>query len=122
MSRYPTWHPDLSLVGEGLDFEVFHAVHPVWGDVSIKVPRARFISNDNDDHIDARNLLHQEATLNGFFADHGIPTPRAFDLHVDGTATDYLLVPTSNMISRRLRRARAAPFWRACMPLRRRPI
>lgn len=89
--RHPTWQPDLSLVGEGLHFRVFHAVHPVWGDVSIKVPRTRFIRNDNDDHIDARDLLRQEATLNGLFADHGIPTPRAFDLHVDGTTTDYLI-------------------------------
>ena len=91
LSRYPKWHPTLSPVGEGLHFEVFHAVHPVWGDVSIKVPRARFISNDNDDHIDARDLLRQEAILNGFFADHGLPTPRVFDLHVDGVATDYLI-------------------------------
>ena len=91
LTRYPTWRADMSLVGEGLDFRVFHAIHPVWGDVSIKAPRTRFISNENDDHIDARNLLRQEATLNGFFADHGIPTPRAFDLHVDGTATDYLI-------------------------------
>jgi aminoglycoside phosphotransferase (APT) family kinase protein len=90
-TRHPTWRPHLSLAGEGLDFRVFHAIHPVWGDVSIKAPRTRFISNDNDDHIDARNLLRQEATLNAFFADHGIPTPRAFDLHVDGTATDYLI-------------------------------
>jgi aminoglycoside phosphotransferase (APT) family kinase protein len=91
LSRYPKWHPELSSVGEGLHFEVFHAVHPLWGDVSIKVPRARFISNDNDDHIDARDLLRQEATLSGFFANHGLPTPRTFDLHVDGVATDYLM-------------------------------
>jgi aminoglycoside phosphotransferase len=91
LSRYPKWQPDLSLVGEGLHFEVFHAVHPLWGDVSIKVPRTRFISNDNDDHIDARDLLRQEATLGGFFANHGLPTSRAFDLHVDGLATDYLI-------------------------------
>jgi hypothetical protein len=91
LSRYPKWHPNLSSVGEGLHFEVFHAVHPLWGDVSIKVPRARFISNDNDDHIDARDLLRQEASLSGFFADHGLPTSRAFDLHVDGVATDYLI-------------------------------
>lgn len=89
-SCHPRWRPDLTPAGEGLHFVVFHAVHPVWGDVSIKVPRTRFISNDNDDHLDARDLLRQEAALNRFFADRGIPTPRAFDLHV-GTTTDYLI-------------------------------
>lgn len=88
---YPKWSPELSPVGEGVHFKVFHAVHPLWGDVSIKVPRVRFVSNDNDDHIDTRDLLRQEATLNGFFADHGLPTPRPFDLRVDGATTDYLI-------------------------------
>jgi aminoglycoside phosphotransferase (APT) family kinase protein len=106
-SRYPKWHPDLSPVGEGLHFEVFRAAHPVWGNVSIKVPRTRFISNDNDDHLDARDLLRQEAALNGHFADHGIPTPRVFDLHVDGAATDY-------MIGAYLEHDRSTPSPREC--------
>jgi aminoglycoside phosphotransferase (APT) family kinase protein len=49
------------------------------------------LSNDNDDYIDARHLLRQEATLGGLFANHRLPTSRAFDLHVDGVATDYLI-------------------------------
>lgn len=91
--RYPRWKPDLALAGEGFDFIVYRAAHPVWGDISIKVPRTRFINNDNDDNVDTRCMLRQEAALNNLFADHGMPTPRAYDVHLEGDDTDYIIAP-----------------------------
>lgn len=89
--RYPAWTPDLALAGEGLHFRVYRAAHPVWGDISIKVPRTRFVNNDNDDNLDTRCILRQEAALSNLFADRGLPTPRAYDVHLEGDDTDYII-------------------------------
>ncbi len=46
--------------------------------VAIRVPWTRWISNDNDARLDARDLLAKERMLANHMLAHGVPTPRAF--------------------------------------------
>lgn len=89
--RHPRWQPDLHLVAEGLDFSVYRAMHPHWGEVAVKAPKARIISNANDERIDARDLLRQEGELGETMRRAGVPAPALYELCVDGRHTDYLI-------------------------------
>jgi hypothetical protein len=89
--RHPRWQADLHPAGEGLEFAVYRAMHPDWGVVAVKVPKARIISNANDEHIDARDVLRQEGKLGELMRAAGVATPKLFDLCLDGRSTDYLI-------------------------------
>ncbi len=72
---------DLHLVGNGLEFAVFRAEHPVEGAVVLRVPvGARFQSNANDPHVDTRTLLRWEYEITGYAAGRGIPVAAPLDL------------------------------------------
>ena len=73
---------DLRLLGEGLENRVFRANTRAVGPVAIRVPRERWYVNDNDQGLDARALLRQEALLSRHLRFHGVPVPAVFDLHL----------------------------------------
>jgi fructosamine-3-kinase len=89
--RHPRWQADLHPAGEGLEFAVYRAIHPHWGVVAVKVPKARIISNANDERIDARNVLRQEGELGELMRAAGLAAPKLFELCLDGRTTDYLI-------------------------------
>lgn len=72
---------DLHLVGNGLEFVVFRASHPVEGGVVLRVPaQGRFQSNANDPHVDTRRLLRWEHEVAGHLAGHGIAVAAPLEL------------------------------------------
>ncbi|APH02597.1 hypothetical protein ASJ30_14515 [Janibacter indicus] len=93
---------DLELVGNGLEFVVFRASHPVEGAVVLRVPAGpRFQSNANDPDVDTRRLLRWEHEITAYLTGHGIPVAEPLELVVgeldvlmsrympdDGTAFD----------------------------------
>jgi aminoglycoside phosphotransferase (APT) family kinase protein len=90
-TTYPAWQiTDLALIGSGLEFLAFRADTALYGQVVIRTPRERWISNDNDLHIDARDLLIQEALLMQHFIRYNIPVPPFCAIHLDDTI-DFLV-------------------------------
>lgn len=72
---------DLHLVGNGLEFVVFRASHPVEGAVVLRVPvGARFQSNANDPDVDTRRLLRWEHEVAGYLTGHGIAVAEPLEL------------------------------------------
>ena len=58
---HPNWAMStLQFFSSGLDFLVFKGTCR-YGDVAVRIPRCRWISNDNDVCQDSRQLLRQEA-------------------------------------------------------------
>jgi aminoglycoside phosphotransferase (APT) family kinase protein len=91
-ARWPAWGTaDLHLIGTGLDAAVFRAESRAFGTVAIRVPWSRWISNDNDPSQDARELLIKEELLANYMSQHGVPTPRAFALHLGEDDFDFLV-------------------------------
>jgi aminoglycoside phosphotransferase (APT) family kinase protein len=91
-ARWAAWRVgDLALVGNGLEAAVFRAPCEAFGDVAIRVPWTRWISNDNDRALDARALLTKEHLLANHMHGHGVPTPRAFALHCGEDDFDFLV-------------------------------
>jgi len=72
---------DLHLVGNGLEFVVFRASHPVEGAVVLRVPvGGRFQSNANDPDVDTRRLLRWEHEVTGYLTGHGIAVAEPLEL------------------------------------------
>src|SRR5262245_35417322 len=87
---YRDWHMgELSIAGTGLETVVCHARSPELGDVVYRVPWMRWISNDNDPSLDARELLEKERLLANHMAQHGGPCPRV--LHRGEDDFDFLV-------------------------------
>jgi aminoglycoside phosphotransferase (APT) family kinase protein len=80
----------LSTAGTGLECIVFRATSTALGELAIRVPWERWISNDNDPALDARDLLRQEAALLKHVASAGVPTPAVHQLHLSDRC-DFLL-------------------------------
>ena len=60
--HYPSWQVDnLRPEGAGLEFVVCRGDSPRYSPLAFRVPWNRRIANDNDESIDARDLLRQEA-------------------------------------------------------------
>ncbi len=92
LSAYPDWRlTDLRVAGAGLEFLVCSAVSEPWGPIAIKTPWERWISNDNDPHIDARDLLRQEATITMHLRRYGVALPAVYKLHLDDDGLDFLV-------------------------------
>jgi aminoglycoside phosphotransferase (APT) family kinase protein len=91
-ARWPEWGvAELALVGTGLDAAVFRAGSRAFGEVAIRSPWTRWISNDNDPSQDARELLATEQLLANHMLAHGVPAPRAFALHRGDDDFDFLV-------------------------------
>lgn len=67
-------------VGRGLEFEVWRATHPRWGEVALRIPARKVDSNDNDPWVETAELLRHEAEMYRCLGPLGIPVPRVYDL------------------------------------------
>lgn len=74
----------VTLAGSGLEFSVWRATHPRWGDVALRVPARAIESNANDPLVVTAELQRQEAEVYRSLRPLGVPVPRVFDvLHYD---------------------------------------
>lgn len=71
----------LAMIGGGLEFVVFGATVADLGRVALRMPRMRWIRNDNDPDVDPFELLEQEATVFRHVVSAGVPAPRVHLLH-----------------------------------------
>ena len=79
---YPEWGVTaVRLVGEGLENWVYRAETGRYGPLAVRVPRERWYHNDNDQGLDSRALLRQEAALADLMGSHGIPVPAVVAVH-----------------------------------------
>jgi len=86
-----TWAiSSLRFLSSGLEFVVCRARSERFGMVVIKSPWERWIHNDNDSNIDARELLEQEALLLSHARNHDLPAPEMLALHF-GARCDFLI-------------------------------
>jgi hypothetical protein len=87
---FPEWKlSNLRLLATGLEAEVFLAETALFGSVSVKVPLVRFIDNANDQGLDARDLLKQDAASFLHLRKHGMPAPECLAVHF-GKTLDFL--------------------------------
>lgn len=87
----------LAEIGAGLEFRVWRAHHPIWGQVVLRAARRRFDSNDNDPIVDTGELLRREAGLARVLAATAIPVPTHVDLlheEVDVAISEF--IPTDD--------------------------
>ena len=81
----------LRLEASGMEFVVCRGDSPRYGPLAFRVPWERHITNDNDESIDARDLLRQEAALASHAKFFGIPTPEVHHLHIGDDGFDFLV-------------------------------
>ena len=81
---------DLRYFSAGLEFLVCRGRLRGVGEIVVRFPWVRWIHNDNDVDLDARDLLRQEAELLQFARSVGIPAPRVVKLSL-GDACDFLV-------------------------------
>lgn len=87
---FPQWGMDrLTRIATGLEATVFRGEARALGPLALKVPLVRYIENDNDRGLDARDLLHQDAFFFEHSKKHHLPTPQFVALHF-GQAVDFL--------------------------------
>lgn len=107
----------LEVLGGGLEFLVFAASVEGFGRVALRVPRVRWIHNDNDPDMDPFELLEQEAGLFRHVGAAGLPVPRVHLLHrgerCDFLATELVLhdgsAPPGRELGRLTRRLHGLP-------------
>jgi len=80
----------LTFMASGLEFCVFRASTPRFGEIAVRTPWTRWISNDNDPHLDARMLLAQEAAFLEHVRLQGIPVPAVLAC-ISGAEVDLLI-------------------------------
>lgn len=88
-----TWsHGDFSYVGGGIESHVFKLQLPSGEAIAIKVPMVRYIENDNDQGLDAFDLLRQEQEITSYLTKHGfpVPTPIAMSLPLTEGGVGFL--------------------------------
>ena len=89
--HYPSWQVDnLRSEGAGLEFVVCRGDSPRYGPLAFRVPWNKRIANDNDESIDARDLLRQEVILASHARAFGIPSPLVHHLHIGTDGFDFL--------------------------------
>lgn len=83
-THYSDWGVgSLKIIGSGLDFVVCRADSEQWGWIAIRIPRTRFIYNENDETVDSRNLLKLELFISRYMRKYSIPVPEVYHLHID---------------------------------------
>ena len=64
---------------------------PTLGPLAFRVPLDPHFANANDESVDARDLLHQEAALSSHVSGFGVATPPVRHLHVGNDGFDFLV-------------------------------
>ena len=82
---------DLQLVAEGLEFFLVRGNSPLYGGLAFRLPRHRCISNENDEAVNSRALLFQEAALDSHARVYGIASPLVRHLHTGDDGFDFLV-------------------------------
>lgn len=80
-------------VGGGLEFRVWRARHPRWGQVALRAPQRPFETNDNDPFVDMGALLRREALLFRHLGEARFPVPRHFEIvsgEVDVAVSEFV--------------------------------
>lgn len=103
----PAWsHGRISYLGGGIESFVFRLRLPTGTEIALKVPMARYIENDNDQGLDAFDLLRQEFALASYLGDHKIPVPAPVGLHLPDAeeslgflASEYIVSDRSKLAS-----------------------
>ena len=84
----------LTKIETGLEATVFRAETGAFGPLTLKVPRVRFIENENDHGLDARDLLRQDALAFQHLRKHHFPVPQfvalEFTPEIDFLAYRYI--------------------------------
>ncbi len=89
-SQFPEWKVvNISLLAAGIEATAFRAETKAIGPLAIKVPLSRNIDNDNDQGLDARDLLRQDAMLFEHLRRYNLPAPEPIALHI-GEPIDFL--------------------------------
>ncbi|WP_458380019.1 phosphotransferase family protein [Sinorhizobium medicae] len=79
----PAWSRGLlSYIGGGIESYVFKLRLPTGTEIALKVPMVRYIENDNDQGLDAFDLLKQEFTIASYLGEYNFPVPSPFGLHL----------------------------------------
>lgn len=79
---FPKWRASTPVaIASGLEATVFRAETKLHGPLALKVFINRWIQNDNDSGIDARDLLNQDYLTSKHLADHGVPATKVIALH-----------------------------------------
>ena len=90
--RYSSWQvSDLRLEATGMEFVVCRGDSPKLGPLAFRVPWDSHFSNDNDESVDARDLLRQEAALASHVSAFGVATPPVRHLHIGNDGFDFLV-------------------------------
>ena len=90
--HYSSWQvTDLRLEASGMEFVVCRDDSPKHGPLAFRVPWERHFANDNDESVDARELLRQEAALACHANSFGIATPLVRHLHIGKDGFDFLV-------------------------------
>ena len=89
--HYSSWQVEyLRLEAAGLEFVVCRTDSSIHGPLAFRVHWRRHISNENDESIDARDLLCQEAALASHAKAFGVPSPQVRHLHIGNDGFDFL--------------------------------
>lgn len=82
---------DLTLIGEGYDFDAYRARAADGALVVLRVARRRFSPNAHDPWADSREFLEQEFSLASYLTGVGCPVARPRRLALDVAGTDVLV-------------------------------
>lgn len=89
---YSNWQvTNLRLEDSGMEFVVCRGDSPTLGPLAFRVPWDRHFANANDESVDARDLLCQEAALSSHVGVFGIATPPVRHLHIGNDGFDFLV-------------------------------
>jgi aminoglycoside phosphotransferase (APT) family kinase protein len=90
VQNYSDWGiTNYMVIGRGIESIVYRADSTLFGPLAIKVPWQRLIANQND-RLDARDLLRQEATIASYLHTFDIPVPTVYKLHLNDEGIDFL--------------------------------
>lgn len=79
----PAWSRGaISYAGGGIESHVFKLQLLTGDAIAFKVPMVRYIENDNDQGLDAFDLLRQEQSITSYLSRHGFPVPVPIALSV----------------------------------------
>lgn len=82
---------ELTLIGEGYDFDAYRARDADGALVVLRVARRRFSPNAHDPWADSREFLEQEFALASYLVGVGCPVARPHRLALDVAGTDVLV-------------------------------
>ena len=90
--HYSDWQvTNLRLEATGMEFVVCRGDSPKLGPLAFRVPWDSHFANANDESVDARDLLRQEAALASHVNAFGVATPSVRHLHMGNDGFDFLV-------------------------------